>query len=196
MREGACQANGSAAGDRDVAEEHHKAYAPSPPGLLRRLLPVDEVTRDDVFVDFGCGAGRVVMEAAERYPFRRVVGVEHSPELAAQARALLDGHTARLRTGAWEIVTADVVDYEVPDDITVAYLFDPFTGPVFDAVASKLEDSVQRRPRTLRIVYLVPTELARLERHAGLRRVRSGTARRWRTGGRFDYFVGDLLPQA
>ena len=135
-----------------------------------------------------------MLEAAERYPFRRLVGVEVVPELAQAARELLRRNQHRLRGGAWEIVTADVLDYEVPDDVTVAYFFDPFTGPVFEAVLGKLEASVDRRPRRIRIVYLVPIEVASLERSGRVVPVRRGTAGWLRTGGRYDYLVADLEP--
>jgi tRNA G46 methylase TrmB len=35
-----------------------------------------EITREDVFIDIGCGMGPVLVEAAARYGFRRVIGVK------------------------------------------------------------------------------------------------------------------------
>jgi SAM-dependent methyltransferase len=179
-----------------VLSEYHKAYAPTPWRVLRHVLPPDEVSNTDVFLDFGCGAGRVLLQAGDRYPFRRLVGVEVMPELAAAGRALLERNKYRLDGRPWEIVTTDVVDYEVPDDVTVAYLFDPFTGPVFDAAIAALEESVDRRPRRVRLVYLVPVEIARLEGSNRVILVRRGTTGWLKTGGRYDYFVGDLMPRA
>ena len=57
-------------------------YLPSPWHVLPRALRYVGVSDRDVFVEFGCGKGRVVHQAARR-PFRRVVGVEISPVLAA-----------------------------------------------------------------------------------------------------------------
>ena len=48
----------------------------------QRLRPRDE---GDVFVDFGCGKGRVLFLAA-RYRFARIIGVELSERMAEQAR--------------------------------------------------------------------------------------------------------------
>jgi len=173
------------------AREHHKAYAPSPWRLLGRLLPAGDAGAHDVFLDLGCGAGRVLLEAAERHPFRRVIGVELEPSLAAAARELLERNVPERR---WEVVTADASEYEVPDDVTVAYLFDPFTGPVFDAVIARLEASVGRRPRRVRILYVVPVELDRLR--GRVTPVRRGSAGWLRTGGRYEYLVADLMPPA
>jgi SAM-dependent methyltransferase len=180
--------------DPAPAHEEHNAHAPTPWRLLPHILQPGDVGQTDVFVDFGCGTGRVMLEAAARYPLRRLAGVEIAPELAAAARALLSHNERYLRGRPWEVVTADVLDYEIPDDLTVAYLFDPFTGSVFDGVISRLEASVDRRPRRVRIVYVVPNELERLTRTGRVRTVRHGTAGWLRSGGRYEYFVGDLMP--
>lgn len=185
---------GPSDGDHAVLGEGHNAYWPSPWRLLTHMLPPSEVDREDVFLDLGCGKGRVLLEAAEHYPFRRVIGVESEPQLAEFARALLGENRRRLKDTQWEVVTTDAVEYEIPDDVTVAYLFDPFTGPVFDAVISRLEQSVDRRPRSLRIVYLVPKELERLRSRRRIAPMASGTAGWWRSGGRMDYVLCELLP--
>jgi SAM-dependent methyltransferase len=166
------------------------AYAPSPWRMLTHVLPASQVGEHDVFIDLGCGRGRVLLEAAERYRCRRVLGVEVEPVLADAARDLLAANAPRLRSGSWEVTTADVLDYAIPDDLSIAYLFDPFTGPVFEAVIGKLEESLMRCPRRLRIVYLVPREIALLDgRLVGEHR---GSAGWLRTGGCYEFVVGDL----
>ncbi len=39
-------------------------YQPAGVTRLRRILPPKEVSEDDVFIDFGSGKGRVVLQAA------------------------------------------------------------------------------------------------------------------------------------
>lgn len=138
---------------------------------LRRILRRGEVDHDDVFIDFGSGLGRVLYQAAQRYPLRRVEGVELSAELTAIARRNLDPTRHRLRCRDVRLVTSDVLDYEIPDDLTIAYLYNPFTDAIFQTVVDRLVESVQRRPRRLRLIYLNPLEDERL-RHAGFREVR------------------------
>jgi SAM-dependent methyltransferase len=184
--------------DVGFAHRNRRSYAPSPWRLLRRLLPVDAVSPDDVFADFGCGLGRVVLEAAEQYPFKRVVGVEIVPRFAAAADSLLRRNAGRLRASSWEIVNEDVARYRMPDDVTIAYFYDPFAGDLFDSVVEQLERSIERRPRRLRIVYLTPVESARLERVPGLVITRRGTTGVISTGARYDYVVAEVraLPSA
>lgn len=65
-----------------------QGYLPAGWMSLRRILLPREVTDHDVFVDFGSGMGRVVLQAA-RYPFRKVIGVEISETLHSIARERL-----------------------------------------------------------------------------------------------------------
>jgi SAM-dependent methyltransferase len=181
--------------DHRTLPQDRNAYAPSPWRLLSRILPAHELGDEDVFVDFGCGKGRILLEAAELYPIRRVIGVEVEPHLADAARQLLRQNQARLRAVDWEVLTTDVLDYEIPKEMTVAYLYDPFTGPIFDALLSRVEASVERFPRRVRIVYLTPWEMARLRQSGRIVSVRAGTTGWLTAGGRWQYFVGDLLPR-
>jgi SAM-dependent methyltransferase len=168
--------------DLDLEDFEREGYEGSGWLDLHRMLRPGEVKPGDVFLDLGSGKGRVLMLAA-RYPFARVIGVEVSGRLNAIARRNLDG---RRRCEHVELVTADVLDYEIPDDVTVVYMYNPFRGATFDAVIAKLIASVDRRPRTVRLIYLNPKEHDRLlatgrfrfERRAGRLRLRRDAAAR------------------
>lgn len=110
-----------------------------------------------MFVDLGSGKGRVVLEAA-RYPFRRVIGVEIAAELTAVARANIAACHDRMRCGAIELVTADVVEYRLPADVTIAYLYNPFRAAVFEVFLTRLIDMLDRDPRPFRLIYSTPME--------------------------------------
>lgn len=133
-------------------------YSASPSWVLRWLLARSEVWSSDVFVEFGCGKGRIVLEAARRYPFRRVVGVELSPELSDVARGLIARERNRLRCRDVEIETADATEFAVPDDMTHAYLYNPFNGPTFAKVCANIVASLDRAPRSVRVIYVNPVE--------------------------------------
>jgi SAM-dependent methyltransferase len=111
-----------------------------------------------VFLDLGSGQGRVVFQAARFYPFRRVVGVELVADLHARAAANIAGNRGRLRCRDVQLVCSDVLDFRIPDDVTVVHLYNPFTGNTFATVIDRLLASVDRRPRRLRIVYANPVE--------------------------------------
>jgi hypothetical protein len=144
-----------------LAAEGRVRYEPSSWLDLRRILRRHDVGPDDVFADFGSGKGRVVLQAA-RYPFKRVIGVELSEDLTAIAKSNVAASGTRRRCREIEFVVADVLDLDVPDDLTFAYVYNPFSGAIFDALLQKLIASVDRSPRALRLIYRTPLEHERI----------------------------------
>jgi hypothetical protein len=114
----------------------------------------------DVLVDFGAGKGRVVCEAA-RYPFSRVLGVEVAHTLTEAAQQNVDLNRSRFKCQNIELVTADAAEWEIPADMTVAYLYHPFAGDTFQRVINNIIGSIERTPRRLRLIYVCPV----LEQH-------------------------------
>ena len=144
--------------DPDLPElegNHH--YEPLCYECLDGALMELEIDPDvDVFLDYGAGKGRAVVAAAAR-PFRRVIGVELDHKLLEVARKNLGRANNRLRCREIELVAANAIDYPVPDDVTVVFLFNPFWGAVMDAVQDQLRCSLERAPRPLTILYVYPT---------------------------------------
>jgi SAM-dependent methyltransferase len=123
--------------------------------VLPRALRYLGVSDRDTFVDFGCGKGRVVHQAAKR-PFRRVIGVEISPGLAEVARTAVAARRHQHRCRNVEIVVSDVQDFRVPDDLTIGYFYHPFKGETFETVLRNIVDSIDRHPRRVRLIYVIP----------------------------------------
>ena len=46
-------------------------FVPTPQDVVNRMLELAGVTEDDVVYDLGCGDGRIVITAAERFGARR-----------------------------------------------------------------------------------------------------------------------------
>ena len=79
--------------------------------------------------------------------------VDHATIAAARALYL---------PGNVEIVVADAAEFPVPDDLTIAYFFHPFADETFDAVLQGLIDSIDRRPRAVRLIYVHPAHRDRV----------------------------------
>lgn len=171
--------------DLGIAAEGRMNYKPIGWLRLRQILPRKSVTNDDVFLDIGSGMGRAILLAANTYPFRRVIGVELSERLIDIARDNIDRCTAQLRCTDIEIVNADAVEYRIPDDVTVVFMYCPVLGESFAAVVRNLLDSYDRNPRDLRIIYANPTEESALLATGRIRMIRqiSGLrpGRQWST---------------
>jgi len=147
----------------------------SPWNVLRRGLHAEEVRPDDVFLDLGSGTGRVLLQAV-RLPFKRVIGVEIEPGLCLVARFNLARAASRapLACAGVEVVNADATRFQVPDDVTVAYMYKPFRLEAMAVVLDNLAASVARAPRRLRLLNLQPTRDLVLER--GFRPIRATQA--------------------
>jgi cyclopropane fatty-acyl-phospholipid synthase-like methyltransferase len=61
-------------------------YVSTPPRIVEAMLELAEVTSDDTVYDLGCGDGRIVIRAAQKYGARGV-GIDLNPERIEEARA-------------------------------------------------------------------------------------------------------------
>ena len=61
-------------------------YVPTPPEVVDRMLAQASVTSRDVVYDLGCGDGRIVIAAAQKFGARGV-GVDIDPVRIAEARS-------------------------------------------------------------------------------------------------------------
>jgi SAM-dependent methyltransferase len=145
-------------------------YEASPWQTLGWVIPRGSVSPADVFVDLGCGKGRVVLLAA-RFPFRKVIGVELSVEVAEVARRNVARVTKHLVCHDVEIVVGDVAEYLIPDDATIAFGFNTVTGDAFSRLLSHINESLARKPRQFRLIYHNPTMQDQL-RQSGWRELR------------------------
>lgn len=168
--------------DLGLDPERRVWHHPSDFVALRRALARLDVSAEDVFVDLGSGLGRALV-VAMTFPFRRVIGVEVSADLTERARVNLQRNRGHARAGDIELVVADALSWPVPPDLTVAYLYCPFTEEVFDGVIRNLIASLDENPRPLRLVYNYPVEHSRLLR-TGRVRVLDVVSAQWPPGSR------------
>jgi len=134
---------------------------------VRRALRALRPGPGDVFVDLGSGKGQALLIAGQ-LPFGRVTGVELLDSLTQVARGNLQRARARLQPGSLEAVTADVLEWPVPDDLSVVFMYCPFTDELFEQAMDRIFASYDRNPRPLHIVYVFPWEHDRLMRSGRL----------------------------
>jgi 16S rRNA G966 N2-methylase RsmD len=114
---------------------HGVRYSPSPEAAIRWSIENCGMLHEQTtFIDVGSGKGRVLIVAAE-YPFRRVMGVEYSAELAAACRDNLE----RLNIAdKCEVVVRDAVDFKFPDENMLIFLYNPFDSTILTRVLRHL----------------------------------------------------------
>jgi len=104
----------------------HDPFSPAYTGsvTIRRFADlVDPFLRDGTTaLDLGCGPGEITCELARRRPAVRVIGVDHSEQAIAVARA----HAARLGLANAEFVCADVATYSPAGRAGLVMMFNAF----------------------------------------------------------------------
>ncbi len=131
-------------------------YVPTKWRQLPKIFENCQAGPEDVLLEYGSGKGRVLMWAGAHYPFRRAIGVELDENLHVAAEGNLERWRGRLLCGEITLTCQDATQFEVPDDVTVIYFGNPFTGDVFRQVLAKIEASLADRPRPLVILYWHP----------------------------------------
>jgi len=135
---------------------------------FRRLMRALNPPRDAVFVDFGCGKGRVLLLAA-RSGFTTVRGVEFSGELCEIARNNVAAYACKVGCRPdIDVIKSDAAEYEIRDDERIFYFFNPFDDVVMAGVLSNIRRSHERRPRPLWLIYHNPLLGDGVVRDAGL----------------------------
>lgn len=84
-------------------------YEPSSPNIVLEMLKLANVGKRDVVYDLGCGDGRIVIAAAEKFGARGV-GIDIDPERIAEAQenARKAGVTARVLFRNEDLFEADI----------------------------------------------------------------------------------------
>jgi len=128
-------------------------YQSHHPEIIRSALRALDVRHQDyTFVDVGCGKGRVLLVALE-FPFRKVIGLEFAPSLAETARQNLLRYRGRRRCNDVEVITGDATEYEFGSEAQVLYFYSPFSPRVLNGVVRRVEESFQRSPREMLVVF-------------------------------------------
>lgn len=138
------------------------SYQPTKERPFLHLMHRLPLPPGSTFVDVGCGKGRVLLLAAQLSSLARVVGVEFSPKLCAQARGNIQVFRAsgKLRAPI-EVIQADAAK-RVPDPSeNVFFLYNPFDAAILRLFLDRLRESLAAHPRQVWILYSVPV-------HAGV----------------------------
>jgi 16S rRNA G966 N2-methylase RsmD len=112
--------------------------------------------RSHVFVDCGAGMGRALILASGR-PFKRVIGVEVSAELARVAERNIRRARSRLVATDVRIINVNARDLVIAPDMSVFYFYNPFHGQTLEKVLSSISDSVAATPRPVRLICQFPS---------------------------------------
>jgi SAM-dependent methyltransferase len=183
-------------------DRHATAYfgvAPSVfAALMRRWKRLNPAVRveETVFLDIGAGMGRAVLLAAEM-PFKEVFGIELHPTLAQIARRNLARWRAadRVRAARVSVIEGDAVEFRPPAAPTVAFLFNPFGGPVMKRLLKNWKEALVMQPNCLDIIYVNNEQESVLGGVPGFTRLFLGKVARSRADAIADYRIMANQPE-
>jgi len=138
-------------------------YAGSQPSIVRKALAALGSIEDYTLIDFGCGKGRAAVVATE-FPFRRVIGIELSPALAADARANAASIAKRFPVRPpITIAEANVLDFTLPPGKIAIFAYHPFGLEIMTKVVTKLEAALAGDTAHIFFVYDNPVHAEALD---------------------------------
>jgi SAM-dependent methyltransferase len=139
-------------------QKHGVGYLPTTQFRFRTIMKSFPVpTEPFTFIDLGCGKGKVML-LASHYPFRQIIGVEFSPELAATAsRNCSKYSSSQQKCQDFSVVCEDVAYYRLPSGPLVIYMFNPFREPVMNLVLKEFRRSLETDSQEFYVIYFGPT---------------------------------------
>ncbi len=165
-------------GSMDISRdklEHTVKYQASRVELFERILRELPIRHEDyTLIDLGSGKGRTLL-LASNFPFRKIIGIELSHRLSEIARRNIRIYkSSSQKCSDLEVVCIDAKDFEIPDEKTVFYLYNPFDEYVMREVLSNIEASLKRYASEIYLVYVNPVHYELMDQAPFLRVIKKG----------------------
>lgn len=140
--------------DDSQADTFRYPYEPTPYSVLDRLANSGWIRKEDMVLDYGSGKGRVSFFLSWQVRCK-CTGVEYDPRLTAAAGKNQKTAAAGKRT---EFVQEAAEQYEVPDEASCMYFFNPFSVEILRKVLARIRESLYRTPRQIKLFFYYPSE--------------------------------------
>ena len=115
-------------------------YEATPYSVLQVLANSGYITKKDKIIDYGSGKGRVSFYLAFATK-AKMIGVEYDERLYNSS---LVNHKNCISSNRVEFVYSNASDYDIQEDITGLYFFNPFNVDILKDVISNLEKSKKK----------------------------------------------------
>lgn len=130
-------------------------YEPFPYKKMKKLFKKYSFTKDDGFVDVGCGKGRVLIGAA-RNGCGNVYGVDISEELLDCAEKNMTACKRKRAYLNYRLLCMNAKDYAFSPDINNVFFYNPFSYRIFIRVIKALKKSIEDHPRDITLFLAGP----------------------------------------
>ncbi|MCF8464621.1 MAG: class I SAM-dependent methyltransferase [Flavobacteriales bacterium] len=109
---------------------------------------------DKVFLDIGSGKGRALILAAEA-GFKKVIGVEYAAELNDIAHTNIEKVKDRFPNTEFVLSEGDALQYDIPEEVDVIYLFNPFDEHAVRNLGHKVKATFATQKK-IHLIYVHP----------------------------------------
>ena len=140
--------------DDSISNHINYPYEATPYITLQALANSGYITKCDKVIDYGCGKGRVAFYLAYSNKCN-VIGVEYDPRLYNSANKNKETAISGFRVN---FVNENASLFEIPDDVTVLYFFNPFSKDVLNDVINNLKKSKKRNAREVKLIFYYPSK--------------------------------------
>ncbi|MBR3810985.1 MAG: class I SAM-dependent methyltransferase [Agathobacter sp.] len=140
--------------DDSNSDQYRYPYEPTPYSVLERLANSGLIRKKDFVLDYGCGKGRVDFFLS--YQTRaKTIGIEYDERIY---QAAVENQKNAVSGGRTEFVLARAEEYEVPNEVTVCYFFNPFSIELLRKVMARIVESYYACPREITLCFYYPSE--------------------------------------
>lgn len=132
---------------------NHK-YEPTSYDILETLFHQFELRKDDCFVDFGCGKGRLNFYINQRFHCN-TIGIELNEDYYLDAQKNLASYQGAYKDRiSFHHLAAQ--DYTFLGTENLFYFFNPFSVEIFGHVIHNIYDSIAEHPRECHLILYYP----------------------------------------
>ena len=123
------------------------AYFPE----LKKVLNDLGISEKDSILDYGSGKGALLV-LFRKYRFKKIAGVELSGKLLQIA----DRNFRKLNISNLSLFHSDARQFKDLEDYNYFYFYNPFPCEIMAVVLRNIVDSIEKLPRTVKLIYCNP----------------------------------------
>jgi SAM-dependent methyltransferase len=160
--------------DWSVANSYNAGYSVTPGSFLKRVFKSKTLGSliGKRLIDIGCGKGYVLFKLTKMFEgeggYSSCAGIDIIPRLIEIAGKNMTAAGIKDKVSV-EVADATKYDYDEYDDF---FMYNPFPEVIMRQVVAKINESLTRRPRPIRIIYLHPY-FDKVIREAGFKKIDS-----------------------
>ncbi len=136
-----------------IDTQHATMYMPVSYDVLEKIFTIVPLHNKVHFLDVGCGMGRALVVAAH-FGAKKVSGIDFSKSLIAKAKANFTKLFVNKPNFSFHLAVQDAYYYDIPLDVDVVFLFNPFDDFILEKVLQNIDESILEKPREMTIIYV------------------------------------------